>query len=78
MTLSGAFRGLLLDAAESNRLQLSATHSRDDRDGSNNVLSVGSLIGNPIDGGFASLGSAETFMSVHRSPAGRSEHRMQS
>jgi acetyltransferase len=61
MTLSGAFRGLLLDAAERNRLsfpQLApATLAK-----LQSVLSVGSLIGNPIDGGFAALGSADTFM----------------
>ncbi len=61
MTLSGAFRGLLLDAAERNRLSFppltAATIAKLE-----SVLSVGSLIGNPIDGGFAALGSAETFM----------------
>src|SRR3984893_6633708 len=61
MTLAGAFRGLLLDAAERNRLRLPplapATLAKLQA-----VLSVGSLIGNPIDGGFAALGSADTFM----------------
>jgi acyl-CoA synthetase (NDP forming) len=61
MTLSGAFRGLLLDAAERNRLRFPplapATMAKLQA-----VLSVGSLIGNPIDGGFAALGSADTFM----------------
>jgi acetyltransferase len=61
MTLSGAFRGLLLDAAERNRLSFpplaAATVEK-----LQSVLSVGSLIGNPIDGGFAALGSADTFM----------------
>jgi acyl-CoA synthetase (NDP forming) len=61
MTLSGAFRGLLLDAAERNRLTFpplaEATLAK-----LRSVLSVGSLIGNPIDGGFAALGSAETYM----------------
>jgi len=61
MTLSGAFRGLLLDAAERNRLFFPplapATVAKLE-----SVLSVGSLIGNPIDGGFAVLGSADTFM----------------
>jgi acyl-CoA synthetase (NDP forming) len=61
MTLSGAFRGLLLDAAERNRLTFpplaEATIAK-----LRSVLSVGSLIGNPIDGGFAALGSAETYM----------------
>jgi acetyltransferase len=61
MTLSGAFRGLLLDAAERNVLSFptlaEATLAK-----LRSVLSVGSLIGNPIDGGFAALGSAETYM----------------
>jgi len=61
MTLSGAFRGLLLDAAERNRLAFPplapATLEK-----LKTVLSVGSLIGNPIDGGFAALGSADTCM----------------
>jgi acyl-CoA synthetase (NDP forming) len=61
MTLSGAFRGLLLDAAERNRLVFPplapATIAK-----LQSVLSVGSLIGNPIDGGFAVIGSADTFM----------------
>jgi acetyltransferase len=61
MTLSGAFRGLLLDAAERHRLSFPplapATLAK-----LQYVLSVGSLIGNPIDGGFAVLGSADTFM----------------
>jgi acyl-CoA synthetase (NDP forming) len=61
MTLSGAFRGLLLDAAERNRLTFpplaETTVAK-----LQSVLSVGSLIGNPIDGGFAALGSADTYM----------------
>jgi acyl-CoA synthetase (NDP forming) len=61
MTLSGAFRGLLIDAAERNGLSFppltEATLAK-----LRSVLSVGSLIGNPIDGGFAALGSAETYM----------------
>jgi acyl-CoA synthetase (NDP forming) len=61
MTLSGAFRGLLLDAAERNALSFpplaEATIAK-----LQSVLSVGSLIGNPIDGGFNAIGSAETYM----------------
>jgi acetate---CoA ligase (ADP-forming) len=61
MTLSGAFRGLLLDAAERHQLTFPrlapVTLAK-----LQSVLSVGSLIGNPIDGGFSVLGSAETFM----------------
>jgi acetyltransferase len=61
MTLSGAFRGLLLDAAERNALRFpplaEATIAK-----LQSALSVGSLIGNPIDGGFNAIGSAETYM----------------
>ena len=61
ITLSGAYRGLLLDAAEKNRLQFpplaAETLQRLDK-----VLSVGSLIGNPIDGGFGVLSSADTYL----------------
>ncbi|HEY6257555.1 MAG TPA: acetate--CoA ligase family protein [Xanthobacteraceae bacterium] len=61
ITLSGAFRGLILDAAEKNRLELPAlappTTQR-----LNAVLGVGSLVGNPIDGGFGVLTSAENYL----------------
>jgi acetyltransferase len=61
ITLSGAYRGLLLDAAERNGMQFpplaEATLQRLDK-----VLGVGSLIGNPIDGGFGVLSSADTYL----------------
>jgi acetyltransferase len=61
VTLSGAFRGLLLDAAEKNRLQFPplapATTEK-----LNAVLTVGSLVSNPIDGGFGVLTSPENYM----------------
>ncbi len=61
VTLSGAYRGLLLDSAERNRLEFPplapATSER-----LNAVLTVGSLVGNPIDGGFGVLSSADNFM----------------
>ena len=61
VTLSGAYRGLLLDSAERNGLQFPplapATTGRLDA-----VLTVGSLVGNPIDGGFGVLSSADNFM----------------
>jgi acetyltransferase len=61
ITLSGAFRGLILDAAEKNQLALPAlapqtTHKL------NAVLGVGSLVSNPIDGGFGVLTSAENYL----------------
>jgi acetyltransferase len=61
ITLSGAFRGLLLDAAEKNLLQFQplapATTEK-----LNSILTVGSLVSNPIDGGFGVLTSAENYM----------------
>jgi acetyltransferase len=61
ITLSGAFRGLIIDAAERHRLELRplapATTER-----LNAVLGVGSLVGNPIDGGFGVLTSADNYM----------------
>jgi hypothetical protein len=59
MTLSGAFRGLLLDAAERKRLSFPPLARRPSR----NLKPCWSwlLIGNPDDGGFAA-GSADTFM----------------
>jgi acyl-CoA synthetase (NDP forming) len=60
VTLSGAYRGLLLDAAERNGLtfpQLAPeTVTKLEK-----VLGVGSLISNPIDGGFGVLQSADTY-----------------
>ena len=61
VTLSGAYRGLLLDAAERNGLEFrplaAATTAKLQA-----VLTVGSLVGNPIDGGFGVLSSADNFM----------------
>ncbi len=61
VTLSGAYRGLLLDAAERNGLEFPplapATTERLEA-----VLTVGSLVSNPIDGGFGVLSSADNFM----------------
>ncbi len=60
VTHSGAFRGLLIEAAEHNRLQFpplaAETTAKLDA-----VLGVGSLVGNPTDGGFAVLSSHENF-----------------
>src|SRR5206468_2521202 len=61
VTLSGAYRGLLLDSAERNGLVFpvlaEATTKR-----LNAVLTVGSLVSNPIDGGFGVLSSADNFI----------------
>ena len=60
ITLSGAFRGLLYDAAERNGLQFPKL-----ADGTlaklNAILGVGSLVSNPIDGGFGVLSSDDNY-----------------
>ncbi len=60
VTHSGAFRGLLIEAAERNGLQFPPL--ADETTASlNAILGVGSLVGNPTDGGFAVLTSADNF-----------------
>ncbi len=61
ITLSGAYRGLLLDAAERNGLQFPDL-AQATLDKLNNVLGVGSLVSNPIDGGFGVLQSADNYL----------------
>lgn len=61
ITLSGAYRGLLLDAAANSDLEFPplapATDAR-----LRSLLSVGSLVSNPLDGGFGVLSSRETYL----------------
>jgi acyl-CoA synthetase (NDP forming) len=61
ITFSGALRGLLLDCAAANGLTFPelapATRKRLEA-----VLGVGTFIGNPLDSGFAGLGSKEVYM----------------
>ncbi|MBX9777697.1 MAG: acetate--CoA ligase family protein [Xanthobacteraceae bacterium] len=61
ITLSGAFRGLLLDGAERNGLHFrpleAATTEKLDA-----ILGVGSLVGNPTDGGYGVLTSADNYI----------------
>ncbi len=61
ITLSGAYRGLLLDAAAANNLTFPplapATDAR-----LRQLLSVGSLVSNPLDGGYGVLASRETYL----------------
>lgn len=61
ITLSGAFRGLLLDGAERNGLHFrplqAATTAK-----LNEILGVGSLVGNPTDGGYGVLTSADNYI----------------
>jgi acetyltransferase len=61
VTLSGALRGLLLDAGEHNGLTFPAL-AEATTETLNSVLTVGSLVGNPIDGGFGVLSSADNFI----------------
>jgi acyl-CoA synthetase (NDP forming) len=61
ITFSGALRGLLLDAAAANDLAFpelaAATRRRLQA-----VLGVGTFIGNPLDSGFAGLGSKDVYI----------------
>jgi acetyltransferase len=61
ITFSGGMRGLLLDAAEANDLAYrplsEATHRK-----LSEILSVGSIVGNPLDAGFAALSSNEAYI----------------
>lgn len=61
ITLSGAYRGLLLDAAEKYGLQFPNLEQQT-LDRLNGILGVGSLVSNPIDGGFGVLTSADNFI----------------
>ena len=60
VTLSGAYRGLLLDAAEKSGLNFPALAPQT-VERLQKILGVGSYISNPIDGGFAVLQSAEAY-----------------
>jgi len=63
VTLSGAYRGLLLDAAERNGLHFPALETETENK-LNELLNVGSLVSNPLDGGFGVLSSEETFLAT--------------
>jgi acetate---CoA ligase (ADP-forming) len=60
VTNSGAFRGLFIEAAERNGLHFSAL-APETTAKLKTVLGVGSLVGNPTDGGFSVLTSQENF-----------------
>ncbi len=60
VTHSGAFRGILLEAAERNGLKFEPLTAAS-TDKLNTILGVGSLVSNPIDGGFAVLSSHDNF-----------------
>jgi acyl-CoA synthetase (NDP forming) len=61
VTLSGAYRGLLLDAAERNGMEFPKL-AQNTFDHLNKVLGVGSLVSNPIDGGFGVLTSKDNYL----------------
>jgi acetate---CoA ligase (ADP-forming) len=60
ITLSGAFRGLLYDAAERNGLVFPKLADVT-LEKLNAILGVGSLVSNPIDGGFGVLSSIDNY-----------------
>jgi acyl-CoA synthetase (NDP forming) len=62
ITLSGAFRGLLLDGAERNGLHFRPLEAAT-TEKLNAILGVGSLVGNPTDGGYGVLTSADNYIS---------------
>jgi acetyltransferase len=61
ITVSGGMRGLLLDCAETHGLTYNklstATHAK-----MSALLSVGTIVGNPLDAGYAALSSAESYL----------------
>lgn len=61
ITLSGAYRGLLLDAAAANNLVFPTLAPETDAR-LRKLLSVGSLVSNPLDGGYGVLASRETYL----------------
>lgn len=62
VTFSGGLRGLLLDAASNNGLKF-AELAPQTRDKLGKILGVGSIVGNPLDSGFAALSSQEAYLS---------------
>jgi acetyltransferase len=61
ITFSGGLRGLLFDQAAANGLPFPALAVKT-RKRLEQLLGVGSIIGNPLDSGFAALNSAETYI----------------
>lgn len=61
ITFSGALRGLLLDLAAANDLAFPALAPAT-RQRLEAVLGVGTIIGNPLDSGFAGLGSKDVYI----------------
>ncbi|MDE0034591.1 MAG: acetate--CoA ligase family protein [Deltaproteobacteria bacterium] len=61
MTFSGGLRGVLLDHADANGLSFPSLSARS-RKRLEKLLGVGTVIGNPLDSGFAALTSHETYI----------------
>ncbi len=61
ITLSGAYRGMLFDAADRNGVSFPKLEQHT-LDGLNEILGVGSLVSNPVDGGFGVLTSETNFL----------------
>ncbi len=61
ITLSGAYRGMLFDAADRNGVSFPKLEQHT-LDGLNEILGVGSLVSNPVDGGFGVLTSESNFL----------------
>ncbi len=61
ITFSGGLRGLLLDQAEANNLSFPPLAAKTKRR-LGELLGVGSIIGNPLDSGFAALNSEEIYI----------------
>jgi acyl-CoA synthetase (NDP forming) len=60
LTLSGAFRGMLLDAAEENGLTFPPL-APETNERLSALLGAGAMVGNPVDGGFGVVTSADTY-----------------
>jgi acetyltransferase len=61
ITFSGALRGLLLDGAANNGLTFPPLSART-RQRLESLLTVGTIIGNPLDSGFAALTSQDAYL----------------
>jgi acyl-CoA synthetase (NDP forming) len=61
ITVSGGLRGMMLDAADENGIEFPALSARTDK-ALRELLGVGTIIGNPLDSGFAALTSKEVYV----------------
>ena len=65
LTFSGGLRGLLIDAAAANDVTLPPL-AEDTKQKLRKILGVGTIIGNPLDAGFAALSSQENYIEAIR------------